>query len=105
MKKYRVVVTTEAQHDIRRYLAYLREKKQNPQAAQNVWDDYKQTRVMLGKVADTIKDSDSQKLRQRGLKRINFRTHGYFLLFRTLSDRVEVVSVFHESEDFESKLR
>ena len=39
MKNYRVVVTEEAQKDLRRNLAYIRNKLKNPQAVKNVYED------------------------------------------------------------------
>lgn len=52
-----------------------------------------------------MREPDSDKLRERGLKRINFRAHNYFMLFRIRDDRVEIIDIFHGSEDFENKLR
>lgn len=104
MKKYRVVVTKEAQKDLRGKLAYIRNKLKNPQAVKNVYADYKLTRKELEKVAGTIHEPDSEVLKQRKLKRINFRSHQYFMLFRIQDDRAEITNIFHDSEDYENKL-
>lgn len=105
MKKYRVVVTKEAQNDLRAKLEYLRKHIKNPQAIKNVYEDYKNTRKALEVVAGSIHESESEKLRIRDLKRINFQTHNYFMLFRIRENRVEVTDIFHGSEDYENKLR
>ena len=105
MKRYRVVLTKQAQDDLRQKLSYIRYRLKNPQAAQSVYDDYRSTVLALTEVADTVRVPDSGKLRERGLKRINFRTHNYFMLFRIRDDRVEIIDIFHGSEDFENKLR
>ena len=104
MKNYRVVVTEEAQKDLRRKLAYIRNKLKNPQAVKNVYEDYKLTRKELEKVAGTIHGPDSEVLKLRKLKRINFRSHNYFMLLRLNGNRAEVTNIFHDSEDFESKM-
>ena len=105
MKKHRVVITKQAQADLRGKLAYIRDHLKNPQAVRSVYDDYKLTRKALEEVAETMREPDSGELRKRELKRINFRTHNYFMLFRIRDDRVEITNIFHGSEDFENKLR
>ena len=105
MKKYRAVITKQAQADLREKLSYIRDHLRNLQAVQNVYTDYKQTRKALEDVAGTIREPESEKLRERDLKRINFRTHNYFMLFRIRDNRVEITNIFHGSEDFENKLR
>ena len=105
MKKYKAVITKQAQEDLRGKLAYIRNHLKNPQAVQSVYNDYKLTRKTLEEVADTIREPDSMELKRRDLKRINFRAHNYFILFRIRDDRVEITNLFHGSEDFENKLR
>lgn len=48
MKSYKVVVTIDAQEDIKRYLRYIRNVKKNPQAAKSILDDYIATRMHRG---------------------------------------------------------
>lgn len=105
MKKYKAVITIQAQVDLRGKLAYIRNHLKNPQAVQSVYNDYKLTRNTLEEAADTVREPDSMELKKRELKRINFRTHNYFMLFRIRDDRVEITNIFHSSEDFENKLK
>ena len=105
MKKYKAVITKQAQVDLRGKLAYIRDRLKNPQAVQSVYDDYKLTRKALEEVAETIREPDSMELKKRDLRRVNFRTHNYFMLFRIRDDRVEITNIFHGSEDYENKLK
>ena len=105
MKKYRVKVTPEAKVDLKVYLRYVLKKLKNEQAAKSIAEDFRATKNELADVAESIRDPDSEKLKQRGLKRINLKHHNYFLLFRIKDDIVEVTNMFHGLEDFESKLR
>ena len=105
MKKCRVAITKQAQADLRSKLAYTRDHLKNPQAVQSVYVDCKLTRETLQEAAETIREPDSMELKKRELKRINFRTHNYFMLFRIRADRVEITNIFHGSEDYENKLR
>ena len=106
MKKFRVIVTPDAESELRGYLTYLRRVKKNPQAVKNVLKDFTETKKALSSVAKSLPDPESEKLRERGLKRINFERHNYFLLYYIdENDVVFVTDVFHGLENFEEKLR
>lgn len=101
---YKVVVTKEAEADLEKFLEYLVVVKENRQAAKNVLDDYDVTIESLRHVAGSLKMCDNPKLRQLGYRRINFLNHRYFMLYRIMGDIVFVDSVFHELQDYESKM-
>ena len=106
MKQYKVIVTPDAEEDLESYVAYLRQVKKNPQAVKNVLKDFRETKISLGKTAGSIKDPESEALLKRGLKRMNFQKHNYFVLFYIgTDDIVYITDVFHGLEDFERKLR
>ena len=103
--KYRIYALNDAENDFKERLAHIKEVFKNSQAAKSVLDDYKRTRKALSTVAGSIAEPDSMKLRQRGLKRMNFQSHNYFILFRIVENRAEITNVFHFLEDYENKLR
>ncbi|MBR1450688.1 MAG: type II toxin-antitoxin system RelE/ParE family toxin [Lachnospiraceae bacterium] len=105
MKMYSIKVTPDAKADLRKYLSYINNKLKNPQAAKNVADDFIKTKDSLKNLAGSLAEPDSEKLKDRGLKRISFMNHDYFLLYRVKGNRVEITNMFHGSEDYESKLR
>lgn len=106
MKRYRVIVTPDAEAELKVYLSYLRNVKKNPQAVKNVLEDFRDTKNELTSVARSLPEPDSEKLKARGLKRINFKKHNYFLLYYIdPMDTVYVTAVFHGLENFEDKLR
>lgn len=80
MKTYKVVVTPDAEEDLKRYLRYLKNVKLNPYAAKSVAEDYIATKKQLSAVAGSIRKPDSEKLCERDLKRFNFLKHDYFML-------------------------
>ena len=105
MKKYKVIVTPRAQQDIKAYVDYIKNTFKNPQAARSVFEDYVKTRKTLSLMAETIQEQNSELLNRRGLKRINFRNHDYFMLFWIdCNNIVRITNIFHDLEDFESKL-
>ena len=106
MKQYRVIVTPDAEEDLKCYLAYLRKIKRNPQAVKNVLKDFTDTKKSLARTAGSIGEPDSEMLKFRGLKRINFLRRNYFLLFYVGEDNIAyITNVFHGLEDYENKLR
>ena len=95
MKKYKVIVTPDAEHDLKAYLKYLRDIKKNPQAVKNVLNDFRDTIKLLRDVAGSLAEPESEKLVTRSLRRINFKRHNYFMLYYIdSSDVVECVKVF-----------
>ena len=104
MKRYKVYITGKAFSDLRSRIDYLRNEKKSIQAAQALFDDYRETRAVLANIAGAIADPDDEKLKQRGLKRINFLHHNYFMLFKIEKEKVFIVRVFHGLEDYQNKL-
>lgn len=105
MKNYKVVIVTDAKEDLRRILDYLRNIKQSKQAASNVMSDFRETIKTLSIAADSLKLSDNSKLTERGLKRINFKRHNYFMIYYTEENTVFVTNIFHSLEDYENKIK
>ncbi len=105
MKKYKVRITPDAKEDLRNILAYLKNKYHNQQAVKNVWDDYIQTRKTLERSAGSLQEPESEQLQERGLKRINFLRHSYFMLYEMEEETAVIVKVFHSLEDYENKLK
>ena len=104
MKKYTVSVTKKAKEKLRKYLCYLKDVKKNPQAAKNVMQDFRETRKELEAVAGSLKEPENAELKQAGLKRINFRRHNYFLLYRIEGNKAIIITMFHSLEDPDSYL-
>lgn len=64
MKEYKVVITEQAQADLRIKLTYIRDHLRNHQAVQSIYDDYKLTRKALKDVAGTIREPDGLELKK-----------------------------------------
>lgn len=101
---YNVVVTSDAERDLDKCIRYLLFEKKNEQAAGNLLDDFEETKNILSNVAASLKDCDNPKLKQFGYKRINFRKHRYFMLYRIEGNMVIIDNLFHELEDYENNL-
>ncbi len=102
---YNVVVSMDAEADLDRHIRYLLFIKQSEQAAKNVLDDYDETIENLSGIAGSLKYCENSKLKEHGYKKIHFRRHRYFMLFRLEDNKVIIDRIFHELEDFENKIK
>lgn len=101
---YRVVVTKDAEEDLERFVKYILFEKKNTQAAQNILRDFDATIESLKHVAGSLKLCDNPKLRRLEYRRINFLAHRFFMLYRIVENVVFVDNIFHELQDYESRI-
>lgn len=101
---YKIVLMKDAEEDFDRFIAYLLFEKKSEQAARNLLNDFKATKISLSNVAGSLKLCDNPKLRELGYRRINFLSHRYFMLYRIKNDTVYVDNIFHELQDYENKM-
>jgi len=101
---YKVIVTEDAETDMECFINYLLFEKKNDQAASNLIDDFEDTIITLTHAAESFKVCENQHLMELGYRRINFKSHRYFMLYRVEDDTVYVDNVFHELQDFENKM-
>lgn len=101
---YKVIVTEDAETDMDRFINYLLFEKKNDQAASNLIDDFEETIITLTHAAESFKVCENQHLMELGYRRINFKSHRYFMLYRVEDGTVYVDNVFHELQDFENKM-
>lgn len=99
---YEVFVTAEAEEDLDRFLHYLITEKGSKQAARSVLNDFEATIKTLEYAAGSLKFCDNSHLKSLGYRRINFRNHRYFILYRIQGNQVFVDSLFHELQDCEN---
>ena len=101
---YKVVITPDAEADLDGFLEYLIIEKDSVTAALNVLNDFEETKTKLSEVAGNLKTCDNPRLKELGYRRINFRTHNYFLLYRIEENTVTIDNIFHSSQDYENKM-
>lgn len=101
---YKVIITEDAEADMDGFVYYLLFEKKNDQAASNLIDDFEDTIITLTHAAESFKVCENQHLMELGYRRINFKSHRYFMLYRVEDDTVYVDNVFHELQDYENKM-
>ncbi len=103
--EYKVVITSDAEEDLDRFIRYLLFVKQNPQAATSVLNDFEEAKQNLSNIAGSMKLCDNPRLNALGYRRMPFQTHRYFMLYRIEDDLAIVDNIFHELQDYEQKTR
>lgn len=102
--EYKVVITSDAEDDLDKFIKYLLFEKQNEQAARSLLNDFEATTQRLSQIAGSLKFCDNPNLRAFEYRKINFLTHRYFLLYRIEDKTVFVDNIFHELQDYENKI-
>ena len=102
---YKVVMTTDAEEDLDRFIRYLLFERQNSQAASNVLNDFEATKQTLSNVAGSLKLCDNPRLNVLGYRKIHFLSHRYFMLYRVEGNLAIVDNTFHELQDYENRVR
>lgn len=102
---YEVMLTANAEDDLDQFVKYLLYVKKNMQAARSLLEDFEETKSSLGLVAHSLAYCLDPRLKEQGYRRINFRFHRYFMLYRIENDTVIVDGIFHELQDFENMMR
>ena len=102
---YKVVITSDPEEDLERFVRYLLFVKKNPQAATNVLNDFEETKQSLSNIAGTLQLCANPHLNALGYRKIHFRTHRYFMLYRIEEDLAIVDDIFHELQDYENNIR
>ena len=86
-------------------LSYLSNILKNPQAVNNVMDDFDGTIGTLEKMADTFGFCESKRLKEMGLHKIGFAKHRYLLVYRIIGNKVIVEGMYHELQDYENSIK
>lgn len=102
--EYEVVLTDAAREHARNILDYIYFELENIMAADSVREDMLETAERLSHVAGSLKLCDEPKLRELGYRTIHLRRHNYFMLYKIMGERVYVVGIYHDLQDYEKHL-
>ncbi len=95
---YKVIITKFAKHQLDMYVGYTADILKNRQAAKAIISDARDTNEMLSIVADKLALCDNAILRQHGYRRILFKKHDFFMVYRLDGNK----AIYHELQDYES---
>lgn len=103
-KKYRVVLTVDAEGDMDAFLRYIVHKLKNLEAAVSLLDDFERALSDLERSAGSLKLDGDPKLARLGYRRAHMKRHSYFMLYRIDGDIAVVDRIFHDRQDYRNRI-
>lgn len=106
MKTWEVQVIRRVEQRLTRILSYIAEKPlYNPDAARAVFEDYEQTKAMVGLMGDRVAVGRHPIMQRRKLRRMDFLEHDYYLIYRVMGDVAQIVRIGHTLENLDKVLK
>ena len=99
---YKVIILPPAKRNLKRYIQYTAIVLHNKEAALSIRNDALKTRERLSEIADVLPLCTDPTLAQLGYRKISFRKHEFFMIYRIEGNTVMVESMYHELQDYES---
>ena len=103
MDTFEVLITPDAMDMLTNLSDYILFNKQNPDAADDVYQDALETANQLQTVAGSLGFCKRKILADHGYRKICLQRHDYVLLYKIYSNTAVVEAVFHQKEDYENK--
>ena len=99
---YKVIITPPAKKSLDKYIRYTAITLQNKEAAIAIIEDARNTKNRLAKIANIISPCQHPVLAQFEYRKIHFRKHDFFMVYRIEGDKVIVDGMFHDLQDFDA---
>ena len=105
MKTWRVEVIPRVEERLIEILTYIGSNPlHNADAAEAVLDDFEATIKTIGLMGDRIPIGTHPIMRRRALRRVNFHSHQFCLIYRIQDDTAQVICIAHFKEDMDRVL-
>ncbi len=105
LNTWRVLATDDVEEDLSEFVQYLLFEKMSEQAANAVLEDYDETFDERKRTAGSLKLVDNPRLAKLGYRRINFKRHRYYFLYRVEGGTAIVDAMYHELQDPNNVMR
>lgn len=102
---FEVILTNKAELQAQKILDYIFFELENVQAALSIEQDMRETLASLSHVAGNLKVCDDPELKALGYRTIHFKRHRYLMLYKIVDNRVYVIGIYHDLQDYENNLK
>ena len=99
---YRVVIVPPAKQQLEQYIQYTKEELKNVTAARSIRDDARETKSRLSTLAESLAFCPDPVLAAAGYRKIMFKKHSFFMVYRVEGELVVVEAMYHVLQDYES---
>lgn len=105
LNTWKVLATDDVEERLSEFVQYLLFEKMSEQAADALLEDYEETLDELERVAGSLKLVENPRLAKLGYRRINFKRHRYYFLYRLEGDIAIIDAMYHELQDQDNVMR
>ena len=102
---YKLIITPEAQQDIRNIVLYIAGELLSPQAALNLQDDFQKEIYSLAIMPGRIKTVDEQPWGSAGVRKIRVKNYYIYFVIDDLEKAVKVIAVIYIGRDQEKQMK
>ena len=102
--RYKLAITLHAEELLENIIEYIAVRLKNKGAAAAVLADVDEAYNNLEEMAETFPYCEDPQLAARGFRKIILKRHEYVILYKESGDVVTVEGIFHELENYGSKL-
>jgi hypothetical protein len=100
-----VEVSELAESQYNAFLHYLYYDLKNEQAVKNLMNDFNDTISILEQGAGSFAYCQNERLRGKGLYKLNFQRHRYLFVYRIVDNtKVIVEGMYHELQNYENTI-
>ena len=101
---YEVEISEHAEEQYDDILSYLAYHLMNPQAVENLIDDFNHAIDELESTPEGFEFCRSQRLIEMGFRKYHFSKHRYLFVYRINRNRVTIEGMYHELQDYENAI-
>ena len=101
-EKYKVIITPEAQEDIRNSIKYIARELANPQAAMALYGEFRKEIVSLDTMPSRYKVVEEQPWNALGVRKLKVKNYYVYYLTDDDAKTVSVVAVIYVRMDQQS---
>lgn len=96
-------ISPRAYQQLDEYVTYIHSILKNKQAAQNVWEDARETADLLKTSAGSLRFCPDERLSALGYHQIKFLHHDYVMIYHIEESVARVDAVYHIKQDYPKK--
>lgn len=101
---YKLIITDRADELIDKLVGYIINKLQNKEAASHLLDELDDIYSRLAENPYQFPESKDDYLYSRGYREAHFSEMSYKTVFRIDENKVYIVGIFHDLEEYEKKI-
>lgn len=101
---YKLIITERADELTDKLVGYIINKLKNKEAASHLLDELDEIYIRLSDNPYQFPESSDEYLYSKGYREAHFSEMSYKVVFRIEENKVYIVGIFHDLEEYEKKI-